>query len=346
MRWCSSERERSSEDYASGFEFQKRSGKVHFWVPRNFDLLPTQRSDRGSWTGNRGFTRHPWWRGPREPPLPRAVRYGEVISLFIDGIPRNASWFALKKIFSRVGVVADFYISKKPRKNRAKFFGFVRYYHIQEAKQAVGLFDGLFVLGSKIRVSMARYKKNGTPTNMTHWAKEEVMVVHRHIPYHSIARRFADVAISKKRQSDEVNYKPPVLLSPQQPENKELPIKPNQEEAVEEMVEGVTVCACKKDSEKETLEVSPLAVVVMENTPEDSGSNVQKSQISAASSKPAAPKVSAGSSQSQRGVASMASPIKRSRRMLQNHRDIANFLGFYTKNPLPEVQTQTDIRCR
>lgn len=130
------------------------------------------------------------------------MNHGGVVSLFIDGISSYASRFDLKKIFSKVGVVADIYISKKRRKNSSKFFGFVRFFHLQEAKLAVNTFDGRFVLGSKIRVSMARYKKDGTSIAVSQSAGKITLAVHRGLKHqpHSESRRYAVVTMGKKRQ--------------------------------------------------------------------------------------------------------------------------------------------------
>lgn len=201
-------RERCCECFVSSFEFQKGTPKDN--GPKDNGSYSNRllthhpyRSAHGSSTGNRGFARHPWWRGPREPPPLKAVmNHGGVVSLFIDGISSYASRFDLKKIFSKVGVVADIYISKKRRKNSSKFFGFVRFFHLQEAKLAVNTFDGRFVLGSKIRVSMARYKKDGTSIAVSQSAGKITLAVHRGLKHqpHSESRRYAVVTMGKKRQ--------------------------------------------------------------------------------------------------------------------------------------------------
>ncbi|CAO2832510.1 unnamed protein product [Amaranthus hypochondriacus] len=221
-------------------------------------------------------SRRDQWRGPWEPPLSRAVlNLGGVVSLFIDGIPRNASRFDLKKIFSKVGVVADIYISKKSRKNRFEYFGFVRFYHTQEAKQAVSSFDGMVVFGSKIRVSMARYQKDGTPITIIRSAATNSQAVHRHIKRssHSDSRWFADVAMGKKRQllkSFEGNNKIPVLVSLQVPENNDILNKLKQAELVdnEEIINLKNTTTENRASKQTNVIPTPSTVHVTVNTEE------------------------------------------------------------------------------
>ncbi|CAO2826358.1 unnamed protein product [Amaranthus hypochondriacus] len=120
---------------------------------------------------HRGRFRRPnWTDGPSTPqPLPqrqvldprRRPRSREVVSLFIDGIPRNVVWGELKNLFSEMGDVVDLYVSKKQRKNMDGVFGFVRYQKAQEAERAIATLDGKTVGGSKISVAHARYQRGG-----------------------------------------------------------------------------------------------------------------------------------------------------------------------------------------
>lgn len=64
-----------------------------------------------------------------------------------------------------IGVVADSYISKKQRKNKVGNFGFIRFHNREDAERAVKRFDGLQIFGSKLHVSMAKYRKDGSPVS-------------------------------------------------------------------------------------------------------------------------------------------------------------------------------------
>lgn len=277
------------------------------------------------------FTRHQGWRGPRWPPRPRSfLNHGGVFSLFIEGIPRKASWLMLMKIFSRIGVVADFYISRKPRKNRVKLFGFVRYHHVLEAKQAVKNFNGMVVLGSKISVSMARYDKDGNPFTSSQWVVKKSMDVLRYD-----TRRCADAVLSEKSMPAKSVEEVP--LSTKEPNNAVVSNKVHHVESVENAentnkgLDGnVTGSDCIKDSGSLTLEITPLAAVVVDNTPVNCDSSGNKMN---------AKHIAVGSPQSFKGEATIDPLLKKSRRKPQNFEDIAKFLGYYTKAPLPAAQT-------
>ncbi|CAO2813892.1 unnamed protein product [Amaranthus hypochondriacus] len=117
--------------------------------------------------GNRGDTRHRWWRGPREPsPHGLGFHSRKVVSLFVDGISRKVSLQDLRRIFEQEGSVMDVYISGKKRKKEKDSFGFVRYNSTKEALKAIEKLDGFVIHGSKLKVSMAKYQKGGSPTSV------------------------------------------------------------------------------------------------------------------------------------------------------------------------------------
>ncbi|CAO2817542.1 unnamed protein product [Amaranthus hypochondriacus] len=112
----------------------------------------------GFWVGHRGSTRSPWRRGPREPP-DASGRY--VSSLFVDGLPLNISREWLGDLFSEVGKVVDVFLSKKTRKINKDKFGFVRFENEGMSLAAIDRFNGYPINGQNIRVSLARYDRNG-----------------------------------------------------------------------------------------------------------------------------------------------------------------------------------------
>ncbi|CAO2826367.1 unnamed protein product [Amaranthus hypochondriacus] len=363
-------RERSCEGFAAGFEFQKRSRKDHVRYSSNFNGYPSQRPARGSWAGNRGFTLHRWWRGPREPTFPSAVtKHGGVVSLFLDGIPRKASRFNLLRIFSKVGVVADIYISTKLRKNRPDYFGFVRFYHIQAARRAVMSFDGMFVCGSKISVSMARYFKDGTPITVVHSAVKKSQDLQRHIclPSRYGSRRFADVVLGKRPILKSVEEA--VVLDKEEAimlKNATNEIRASKQE--NSIPTPSTVHVTEKNEEKSDLmhfvgdaprDDSCDSDVSLAHTPnpqknQDSlgpeplkldSTNCEKVSLPMGNGSfdilsekdisliPAVPtpidECVSVSTQSQRSSVSLVPLTKRSRKMLLNSKEIANYLGFY-----------------
>lgn len=81
----------------------------------------------------------------------------------IDGISEYVKSEDLEDAFSKFGEIQDTYIPRDYRTGRNKMFGFVRYQHENEAKQAVEEADGVVELdGKKVDVSMAtRGKREG-----------------------------------------------------------------------------------------------------------------------------------------------------------------------------------------
>ncbi|CAO2814079.1 unnamed protein product [Amaranthus hypochondriacus] len=114
--------------------------------------------------GHRGLSHPPWGCGPREPPYSGlGGSYGGVITLFIDGLSSSATNRDLRKLFGSFGTVVDAFISRKNRKNNKLAFGFVRYKHGAQAEDAILNLDGHPFFGLKIKVSLARFGKDGSP---------------------------------------------------------------------------------------------------------------------------------------------------------------------------------------
>ena len=88
---------------------------------------------------------------------------GDAVSLFIDGLPIEMTWEWLLQIFREEGVVTDVYVSQKRRNNYACRFDFVRFEKLEEARKTVRNLDGVKIRGKIMKVSFAKYDKNGKP---------------------------------------------------------------------------------------------------------------------------------------------------------------------------------------
>ena len=82
-------------------------------------------------------------------------------SLFVDGLPLEMSWDWLQQIFRGEGDIIDVYVSKKIRRRSDCRFGFVRFRKLEEAKMAVRNLNGVMIREKIMRVSFAKYDKNG-----------------------------------------------------------------------------------------------------------------------------------------------------------------------------------------
>lgn len=143
----SQEHELNTEGWIT-VENRRSKNRDHLKYKR-FETRPSS----GLRDGNRGVARHPWWRGPREP-----THSGRgVVSLFVDGIPSTVKLHELRELFSKVGSIADIYISGKRRRYTKEDFGFVRFYNIKEAEKAIAELNGFLIHGQRIQVSKAKF---------------------------------------------------------------------------------------------------------------------------------------------------------------------------------------------
>ncbi|CAO2836340.1 unnamed protein product [Amaranthus hypochondriacus] len=140
---------------------QQHSKQPHFHDHRTRATVPSENPRNNSTTvhGHRGFARLPWRWVPREPPLVEETE--SLTTVFVDGIQGNMAKEWLGDLFSEFGRVMDVYISSKTRRHRRDAFGFVRYGKKTEALTAIKKFDGFLVKGRMMKVSLARYNKNG-----------------------------------------------------------------------------------------------------------------------------------------------------------------------------------------
>ncbi|CAO2820347.1 unnamed protein product [Amaranthus hypochondriacus] len=159
----SSEGERNSGDWTLvGRRKGRRKDRLNVQISNTYRHLNRPGLDVSA--GHRGQSRHQWWRGPREPPSSlRGQVLRNVFSLFVDGIARSVSLSELRELFEQEGKVADVYISGKKRSHTRESFGFVRFFKKYEAVKAVQQLDGVCIHGGKLKISMAKYSKGGTP---------------------------------------------------------------------------------------------------------------------------------------------------------------------------------------
>lgn len=89
-----------------------------------------------------------------------------VVSLFIDGLPKDMTREWLLQIFKKEGEILDVYVSPKRRHNNVCWFGFVRFKRVEEARSAIRNLNGTVIRGRCMEVSFAKYDKNGLPWNV------------------------------------------------------------------------------------------------------------------------------------------------------------------------------------
>ncbi|CAO2834922.1 unnamed protein product, partial [Amaranthus hypochondriacus] len=174
-------------------------GRRHYTT--NNGGLTCTTPDSGSTVGHRGLSRHPWWRGPREPPQPGLAHTSfSAVSLFVDGISRSTTLTDIRELFEKEGMVSDVYISGKHRKNKKFSFGFVRYVRGEEAENAIKQFQGYCLKGSVLRVSLAKFQKGGKPIVKGVETGQKGNVKKKEIlsPAHRDNRSYSDVLMGKR----------------------------------------------------------------------------------------------------------------------------------------------------
>lgn len=164
---------------ASKFKFEYTAhgkSKRHYWAAGSSSTTgqrPPLRRFFGRWFGNRGYTRRPWCRGPREPPRSEdgLSGFGSCTTIFIDGLSHGLSNFSLKNLFSMKVSIIDSFISRKIRKASSSAFGFARFRSRVEAIDAIKEIDGVVLRGRKLKASLAKYDKNGMAFGKKHGMK-------------------------------------------------------------------------------------------------------------------------------------------------------------------------------
>ena len=87
----------------------------------------------------------------------------DAVFLFVDGLPMEMTWKWLLQILKGKGDIIDVYVLRKRRSNNAGQFGFVHFKSLEEASKAVRNLNGAIIRGRSIKVSYAKYDKNGMP---------------------------------------------------------------------------------------------------------------------------------------------------------------------------------------
>ncbi|KAE8732205.1 hypothetical protein F3Y22_tig00002237pilonHSYRG00815 [Hibiscus syriacus] len=91
-------------------------------------------------------------------------------TIFIENLPQKIHWKRLESIFGTHGQGIDAFIPKK-RNSNGVHFGFIRYATIEEARKAISMMNGNHIYGSKIRVSLVKYKPR-----QSYWRKSSTVV--------------------------------------------------------------------------------------------------------------------------------------------------------------------------
>ena len=89
----------------------------------------------------------------------------DAVSLFIYGLPMEMTWDWLLQIFRGEGEVTDVHVSHKRRSKYDHRFGFVRFKKLEEARKAVRNLNGVKIREKIMKVSFAKYDKQGRPWN-------------------------------------------------------------------------------------------------------------------------------------------------------------------------------------
>ncbi|KAL4386470.1 hypothetical protein GQ457_09G023950 [Hibiscus cannabinus] len=76
-------------------------------------------------------------------------------TVFVANLPRNLHWKGVWQVFDRHGVVVDVFIPKKLAKDGSRFC-FVRMRSKGDAERVIERFNGFWLYGSRVRVSMAQ----------------------------------------------------------------------------------------------------------------------------------------------------------------------------------------------
>ena len=118
----------------------------------------------------------------------------------MDYIPEGMSPSWLKSIFEKDGLVEDVVIAKIARKHINAVFGFVRFSKFQDAKKAINRLNGFAVRGAKLRVSMAKYNRDGSVIKKQKAIVEETSSGFRMIntPSFTDQRKYSEVLMGKQ----------------------------------------------------------------------------------------------------------------------------------------------------
>ncbi|KAK8652820.1 hypothetical protein V6N13_126843 [Hibiscus sabdariffa] len=99
-------------------------------------------------------------------------------TVFVGNLSPKVHWRFLKKLFQRFGRVLDVFIPRKSDVSGSNF-GFVRFPSLQEAENAVFIFDEAWVVDHRIQVNIAKFR-----CRSSYWRKKQPKVVSRSAIFH------------------------------------------------------------------------------------------------------------------------------------------------------------------
>lgn len=85
----------------------------------------------------------------------RSVR--RAVTVFVDGISENVTYFQLRKEFERFGTLYGVFLQKRKKPGRRTRFAFIRFKHDKDACEAIRSLNGVWLLQSFLVVNKARF---------------------------------------------------------------------------------------------------------------------------------------------------------------------------------------------
>ena len=167
----------------------------------NPDFPDHERRTLVGFQGNRRVPSIHWMSGLRESKL-TSVRQRKTFSLFVDNLPPGVARTWVRRLFERCGEVVNLFISTRIRKYTKACFGFVRYGSVSEAREAIAVLDGLGIQGKELRVSMAKFHRDGTPVSLISQPakKAEATINKISKPAFRDDRRYSEVVAGAQKQ--------------------------------------------------------------------------------------------------------------------------------------------------
>ena len=89
----------------------------------------------------------------------RKEEFLKEFSVFVGNLPKDLDRFGLKAIFEKIGRVHDSYIPQRGLKWKYWRYGFVRFRHLRDANASIQRYNGAWVRGNQISVSMAKPRR-------------------------------------------------------------------------------------------------------------------------------------------------------------------------------------------
>ncbi|CAO2837752.1 unnamed protein product [Amaranthus hypochondriacus] len=159
--------------------------------------------------GHRGYSNPLWGFGPREPRSSTLGGFGGgAVTVFLDGLSTSVTNGDVRKLCEDFGQLVDIFISRKKRKNSNCAFGFVRYEHGDGATKAIAKLDGKTFFGRKLRVTRAKYNRDGRPFPRNNHGGEKVTKTRKPIlsPALRDGRNYAEVLLGRKEKGTATGF--------------------------------------------------------------------------------------------------------------------------------------------